>query len=205
MLSLGYVGIALVIALEVIIPPIPSEVFLPLAGSLSADGRFNFILVVLAATVGSVTGASALYGAARWAGERIVERWIDKYGKWVLVSRDDLEKSRRWFARYGTQAVLIARVVPGMRSIISVPAGLSSMPFGRYLLFTVLGSLVWNFALVLAGYLLGQNWPQVEVWLDPISPFIYAAIILAVLAFIGKRLWDWFGPGAKRGAKESVK
>ena len=200
MLSLGYLGIAFVIALEVIIPPIPSEVFLPLAGNLVSSGRLDFSLVVIAATIGSVLGSSALYGVSRWAGDTRVGGWIDRFGKWLLVTRDDLEKSRRWFGRYGRQAVLIARVIPGMRSIISVPAGLAGMPFSQFLIFTTLGSLVWNFALVGAGFLLGNNWKEVEAWIDPISPFIYTAIILVVVLFIGKRIWDRFGPGARKNA-----
>lgn len=201
MLSLGYVGIAFVIALEVIIPPIPSEVLLPLAGNLAAKGELNFFLVILAATIGSVGGSSALYGASRWAGERRVERWIERYGKWLLVSTADLHKSRRWFGRYGSQAVFLARLVPGMRSIISVPAGLSSMKFEKFLLYTTIGSLVWNTALVGAGAILGESWKAVEGWIDPISPFIYAAIILAVLLFVGKRLYDRFRPSPQKSTE----
>lgn len=200
MLSLGYLGIAFVIALEVIIPPIPSELFLPLAGNLVFNKQLDFSLVVISATIGSVLGSSALYGISRWAGDKRVGGWIDRYGKWMLVTRDDLEKSRRWFGRYGRQAVLIARVIPGMRSIISVPAGLAGMSFSHFLIFTTLGSILWNFTLVGAGFLLGKNWHNVEAWIDPISPFVYAAIILAVVLFIGKRLWDKFGPGARKSA-----
>jgi membrane protein DedA with SNARE-associated domain len=190
--TLGYVGVAFLIALETVIPPIPSEVVLPLAGSLSAAGQFEFYLVVIAATIGSLAGSSLLYFAGRWAGETRLEQWIARYGKWVMVSQEDFDRSQAWFRKYGSAAVLIARVVPGLRSIISVPAGLTAMPFGRYALYTVLGSAVWNIMLVSAGYFLGHNWEIVETVLDPVSPVIYAGIILTVALFVGKRAWDRF-------------
>ncbi|MDQ5824458.1 MAG: DedA family protein [Chloroflexota bacterium] len=188
--TLGYIGLVFLIALETLIPPIPSELILPLAGYRSATGQFNFYLMVIAATTGSLLGSSIIYGVGRWAGDTRIEGWIDRYGKWMVITREDLAKSRRWFERYGTPAVIIARVIPGMRSIISLPAGLTGMPYGKFALLTVLGSAFWNFLLIGAGYLLGDNWSQVEVWLDPISPVIYALIVLAVVGFIVKRLLD---------------
>lgn len=146
--TLGYIGVAFLVALETVVPPIPSEIILPLAGSLSATGRFNIVLVIIAATIGSVGGASFLYGISRWAGETRVESWIDRYGKWILLSRNDLDRSRQWFSRHGGLTVLIARVIPTIRSLVSIPAGLSSMPFLRFLIFTTIGSLIWNVALV---------------------------------------------------------
>ena len=117
--DVGYAGVALLIALEAVFPPIPSEVILPLSGSLSAAGKFNVFLMVAAATLGSLGGASMLYGIGRWGGERRIGDWLDCYGKWLLLSRSDLDRSREWFVRYGSPAVLIARVIPGMRSFVS--------------------------------------------------------------------------------------
>src|SRR5437588_4958372 len=136
----GYAGVALLIALEAVFPPIPSEVILPLSGSLSAAGKFNVFLMVAAATLGSLGGASILYGIGRWGGERRIGDWLDRYGKWFLLSRSDLERSREWFARYGSLTVLICRFIPGMRTFVSVPAGLVEMPYGRFLVFTAIGS-----------------------------------------------------------------
>jgi membrane protein DedA with SNARE-associated domain len=188
--SLGEIGVALVIFIETIIPPIPSELLLPLAGKLVADGKFNFVTMLVAATLGSVAGATLLYGLARWAGEHTVERWIDRWGKWILVTREDLDHSREWFRKHGNITVLIARLIPGLRSLVSIPAGLSSMPFGQFLLFTTLGSFAWNLILISSGMLLGSQYHLIEQWLDPISPLIYLLVVLAVMAFIGKRLWD---------------
>jgi membrane protein DedA with SNARE-associated domain len=191
--SLGEIGVALVIIIETVIPPIPSELLLPLAGSLVAKGEFNFFSIVLAATIGSVTGATVLYSIARWAGDQRVDRWIDRWGKWVLVSREDMDQARAYFGKKGNRAVLIGRVIPGIRSVISIPAGLTGMPVTDFLIYTTIGSAIWNLLLVSAGFFLGQQYDLVEKWLDPISPIIYALVIVAVLGFIGKRLWGRYG------------
>lgn len=191
--DLGEIGVALVIMIETVIPPIPSELLLPLAGSLVAKGEFNFLSIVLAATMGSVAGATLLYGIARWAGNRRIDRWIDRWGKWVLVSREDMDQARSYFGKYGNRAVLIARLIPGVRSVISVPAGLTGMPIADFLIYTTIGSALWNLMLVSAGFFLGQQYDLVEKWLDPVSPIIYALVAVAVLAFVGKRLWSRYG------------
>jgi membrane protein DedA with SNARE-associated domain len=196
--AIGYVGVALLIALEQVFPPIPSEVLLPLAGSLSATGRFNLAFVIAAATIGSCLGAAILYGIGRFGGEHRIGPFLDRYGKWMLLSRADLHSSRAWFARHGTWAVLVARLIPGMRSIVSVPAGLAHMPFARFMLLTAIGSGIWNIGLVGAGYVLGQNWDQVKDWLAPLSPIIYLTMILVVTLFVGRRLWSLYGPQARR-------
>lgn len=194
--GMGYVGVALLIAIEVMFPPIPSEVILPLAGSLSAAGRFNIVLVILAATVGSLTGSSLLYALGRWGGERRVGDWLDRYGKWLLLSRDDLHKARDWFGRHGNYAVLLARLMPGMRSFISLPAGLTSMPFGRFLAFSAVGSAIWNSILVLAGYYLGSNWNAVKGFLAPFGPVVYLAVFGLLALFVVRRLRDKFRPAS---------
>jgi membrane protein DedA with SNARE-associated domain len=185
--TLGYIGIGLLIALETVVPPIPSEVVLPLAGSLSAQGRFHIVLAIAAATAGSMVGALFLYSLSRWAGQARLERWVDRYGKWVLLSRGDINKATGWFNRYGTYAVLIGRFIPGVRSIVSIPAGLSGMPLGRFVGFTLLGNTIWNTTLVSAGYLLGQNWTHIEAIVSPFSKVVYVAIGLAVILFFSSR------------------
>lgn len=195
--TVGYVGVALLIGLEAVFPPIPSEVILPLSGSLSAAGRFNVLLMEAAATVGSLMGASILYSIGRWGGEKRIGDWLDRYGKWVLLSRADLDSSRTWFAKHGRPAVLVARVIPGMRSFVSVPAGLALMPYGRFLVFTAIGSAMWNGALIAAGYFLGKNWDEVQGWIAPLGPLVYGFIAVLLAWFVGRRLWAKFGPGAR--------
>ncbi|MBF6615039.1 MAG: DedA family protein [Chloroflexi bacterium] len=186
--TVGYPGVAFLIALESLFPPIPSEVILPLSGSLSASGKFNIYAMLLAATTGSTMGASILYGIGRWSGEARIGDWLDHYGKWLLLSREDLDRSRVWFALHGNAAVLVARVIPGMRSIVSVPAGLSSMPYSRFVLFTAIGSALWDGALLFAGYFLGENWNKVEGWLSPLGPAVYGFIALLLVIFVVRRL-----------------
>jgi membrane protein DedA with SNARE-associated domain len=112
---------------------------------------------------------------------------VDRYGRWVLLSRGDIARATRWFERYGTAAVLIGRFIPGIRSIVSIPAGLAGMPVGRFVGFTLLGNTIWNTTLVSAGYLLGQNWTHIEAIVSPVSKVVYVAIGLAVIAFFSTR------------------
>ncbi|TDC36893.1 DedA family protein [Micromonospora sp. KC213] len=174
--SLGAVGVAFLVALESIIPPIPSEIVLAMAGYLSSEGRFSLVLIVLAATVGSLGGALALYWIGAALGEDRLKRWLDRL---PLVDLDDLEKADRWFERYGRWAVLIGRLVPVVRSLVSVPAGANRMRLGEFVLLTTLGSGVWNTLIVGAGYALGTRWSDVDRYS---SWFNYA--ISAVFAFM---------------------
>ena len=129
-----------------------------MSGSLSASGVFNVWLALLAAVVGSCAGASVLYGIGRWGGEERIGAWLDRWGKWILLDRSDVAKARRWFACYGPITVMMCRVLPGLRSIVSIPAGLAHMPYGKFVIFTAIGSAVWNGALVGFGFYLGTNW-----------------------------------------------
>jgi len=200
--TIGYPGIALLIALEAVFPPIPSEVILPLTGSLSASGTFNFVLVVLSAIIGSCMGATFLYSVGRGGGEERIAGWLDRYGKFMLLNRSDLYATKGWFGRHGTWAVLVARLLPGMRTFVSVPAGLVSMPYFRFILLTAVGSGLWNGFLVAAGYFLGKNWDQVQGWIAPFGPIVYGFIFLLVAIFVGRRLWTKFGPPSRQGAGE---
>ena len=189
MLSLGYPGITLLIALETVFPPMPTELILPLAGSLSAQGRFGWPGLVVAATIGSLMGATLLYGLARWGGEPVVARLLDRYGRYFGLSSADLTSVQRWFDRNGEKMVVLARITPGLRTLISVPAGLALMPLPRFWLYTALGSGLWNSALMLAGRALGENWSQVEAVLGPIGPVVYGVLLLVLMLFVGRRLW----------------
>ncbi len=124
--------------------------------------------------------------------------WLDRYGKWVLLDRSDLDKARRWFARHGSIAVLIARILPGLRTIVSIPAGLALMPYPRFLLFTAIGSALWNGALIGFGYYLGANWDQVKSLLEPFGLVIYGLIFALVLTFVVLRLRSKFGSNAPK-------
>jgi membrane protein DedA with SNARE-associated domain len=185
--TLGYPGIAGLIALEGVIPLVPSEIILPLAGSLAARGQLLLPLLLLAAVLGSVASASLYYAIARWGGEPLIGRLLDRWGRWLMLSRADLDTTRAWFVRRGPLMVIVGRFTPGLRTLISVPAGLAGMPYPQFALYTALGSSVWNGGLLLAGWLLGANWPSVQGWLAPIAPVIYLALLLLVAVFFWRR------------------
>ncbi|MFG3707431.1 DedA family protein [Micromonospora sp. NPDC047670] len=173
----GALGVALLVALESIIPPIPSEIVLAMAGYLAGEGRFNVVLVVLAATAGSLAGALVLYWLGAAAGEDRLKRWLDKL---PLVDRDDLEKADRWFERHGRWAVLFGRMVPVVRSLVSVPAGANRMPLPEFVAFTTLGSGIWNTLFVGLGYALGSRWQQIEKYSNWFDYGIIAVFVVMI-------------------------
>lgn len=182
MTALGEVGVGVLVALENLFPPIPSEVVLPLAGFLASQGRMDLLLVVVAATVGSVLGAVALYEVGTRVGRTRMYRWVDRL---PLMDVEDLERAESWFRRHGEVSVLVGRCIPVVRSLISVPAGVADMPRVRFLLLTALGSGVWNAVFVGAGYALGAQFEQVEEYSSWFNYAIYAAIM--VLLALGVR------------------
>ncbi|MBC8076858.1 MAG: DedA family protein [Chloroflexales bacterium] len=184
MARLGYPGIALLMFLENIIPPIPSELIMPLAGFLSAEGRLSFAGVVVAGTVGAVLGALPFYYLGRLAGETRLKAWADRYGRWVAVSSDDIDRVQRWFARHGGKAVFLGRLVPGIRSYISIPAGLARMPLLRFLLYTIPGVALWSTLLAFAGRLLGSNYERVGQYLGPVGSAVLGLSVLSTLVWI---------------------
>jgi membrane protein DedA with SNARE-associated domain len=153
--ALGAPGVGIAIALESVFPPLPSEVFLPLAGFAAARGEMSIVAAVAWSTAGSLAGALVLYGLGARLGLARLRALADRV---PLVSCDDVDKADAWFHRYGTWAVFFGRMVPMVRSLVSIPAGTTGMPLGRFALLTTAGSLIWNTVFVVAGYLLGANW-----------------------------------------------
>ena len=185
---LGYLGVAVLVALENVFPPIPSEVILPLSGFLAGQGRFWLPAVILAATVGSVVGALILYAVGHVFGEARIRRLVRRYGKWLGVDELDLDRANAWFNRYGPAVVFFGRLVPIVRSIVSIPAGVGRMPLGPFLLYTTLGSGLWNIALIGAGWLLGDNWEAAGPYVEVFQYLVIAAAAAAVLWFLYRRL-----------------
>ena len=175
--ALSYIGVALLVALENLFPPIPSEVVLPFAGFVARDGNANLVGMIAAATVGSMVGAWVLYGVAAAIGPERLEALVVAHGRWIRLSVHDLEKAERWFDRRAVVAVLVGRCVPLIRSLVSIPAGLRRMSLPVFSLYTLLGSLLWNTGLIGAGYLLRDQWDSVE---PVISWFQYLVIALMV-------------------------
>ncbi len=174
----SYLGIILLMILENVFPPIPSELIMPLAGFISTQGELSLPLVIAAGTAGSVLGAIPLYLLGRWAGEERLRRWIERHGRWIGVSPQDYTKSRDWFERHGRKTIFFCRLVPGIRSLISVPAGVAKMKIGIFLLYTTLGSAIWSGLLAGAGRALGGNYEQVEKVIGPISTGVVVSLVL---------------------------
>jgi membrane protein DedA with SNARE-associated domain len=193
------VGIAFAVALETIVAPIPSEVILPMAGwkvsQSAADPSvvepltglpWNMLLAIVFATVGSVVGALVGYAIGAFGGRPL----LDRYGRYVGIGEDDLQRADQWFERWGALAVFAGRMVPLVRTFVSYPAGIARMPLGRFVLFSALGSLPWNAALIYAGFLVGENYAQVEAALRPWELVIYALVVGLAVILIGRWLWS---------------
>ena len=179
--QLGYLGLAFLMFLENVFPPIPSELIMPLAGFLVAKGDLTFAGVVLAGTAGSVAGALPLYWMGRKLGKQRVVDWADAHGRWLTISGKHIERATAWLDRHGTWAIFFGRLIPGVRSLISIPAGIARMNLGVFLLLTTLGSALWSALLAGAGYLLGSSFEKVETVVGPVSNGILVAVLLVYL------------------------
>lgn len=188
--AIGYLGVALLVALENVFPPIPSEVVLPAAGLYAEKngGVLPLIGMVLAATAGSVVGAWVLYAAAAWIGPDRLRALVIRRGRWFGVKERDLDKAEGWFDRREEMAVLVCRCVPLVRSLVSVPAGFRRMDRLRFTLYTALGSLVWNTALILVGYAASSYQDEVETIISYVQYVVVLAIVLAVGWFAWRRI-----------------
>ena len=180
--DLGYLGLALLMVAETVFPPIPSEVVLPLAGYLVQQGDFAFVPTLLASTAGSLVGAVLLEEAARSGGRPFAARFM-RFAHQDPAKLDDAE---RWFRRRGSIMVLAGRCIPGVRSLVALPAGLLRMPRGRYVVLTLVGSTIWNALLIGAGYVLGTQWERVG---DIVGPLAVPALAVVVLGGAGVVLW----------------
>ena len=176
--SAGYMGIALLMFVENVFPPIPSEVIMPLAGYMATQGRLSFVGVVVAGAVGTVLGALPLYYLGQKIGEERLKEFADAHGRWLTLSRRDIERAKRWFNRHGAVTVFFCRLVPGVRSLISIPAGIGKMNLGLFLAYTAAGAAVWTALLAYLGYFLGRSFRKVGEYLDPASCVVVGAVVL---------------------------
>lgn len=206
--AIGYVGVALIVALESVVVPIPSEVVLPFAGFLAADptafepltgARWSPILVVVAGVAGSVLGSLVAYAIGAIGGRPFLLR----FGRFLLISPADVQRADTFFGRHGTKAAFFGRMVPVVRSLVSFMAGISRMPLGPYVLYSTLGSLPWVLLLVGAGTVLGASWPAIEEALRPLERLVLVGLGLAAIGFVAWRLrgrWVRFLPASGRSA-----
>jgi membrane protein DedA with SNARE-associated domain len=180
----GYLGILFLIALENVFPPIPSEVILTFGGYMTTRTNLTIIGVIVAATIGSVVGAIILYGIGRLLDVKRLEKIVDRWGHILRVTRQDIYKADAWFDKYGYWTVLFCRMVPLIRSLISIPAGMSNMNFGLFLVFTTIGTLIWNIVLVSVGAAVGESWGEIVAFMDVYSNIAYALIALGIVIFL---------------------
>lgn len=185
----GYLGIMFAMFTENVFPPIPSELIMPAAGFAVARGDLNLIVVILAGTLGSVLGALPLYYLGRIFNKERLVVFTENYGKYVFVKPEDILSSNDWFNKHGKKAVFFGRMVPGIRSLISIPAGMNQMPMLSFLTLTALGASIWTTLLTLAGYHFGKNYELIETILAPYSKiFLLLAVVIIFGWFIKRRL-----------------
>ena len=177
--SLGYFGVGLLVLLENVVPPIPSEVVLPLAGYVAAEGALALAGVIVASTIGSTAGALPVYYAGQRLGRARVRRAAERHGCWLGVSPEDIDRADGWFKRHRGSAVFVGRLVPGLRSVISLPAGIAGMEMWRFVLYTAAGATLWNGALTGAGYLLVHRFTVVEEQLNVVTNVVIGAMVVA--------------------------
>lgn len=183
----GYFGLALLTLLENVFPPIPSELIMPLAGFNSAQGKLSFWGAVAAGSAGSLVGAFAWYYLARRVSEASLRRWIERHGHWLGIELDDFERSNRWFERHGSWVVFAGRLIPGLRTLISVPAGLTCMPAVPFLIYSALGTLIWTAALTWGGHVLGSEYEQIGRYIGPVSWVVVGGVVVSLAVHILKR------------------
>ncbi|WP_044893280.1 DedA family protein [Bacillus alveayuensis] len=180
----GYMGILLLIALENIFPPIPSEVILTFGGFMTTTTNLSFIGVITFSTIGSVIGAIILYSIGLLIDVNRMEKIVDKWGHILRLTKKDIYNANAWFSKYGVWAVFFCRFIPLIRSLISIPAGMSRMNFGLFLLLTTLGTLIWNVTLIKIGTVVGESWESIVGYMDIYSNVVYAALVLLFILFV---------------------
>lgn len=187
--SLGYWGIALLMFVENLFPPIPSELIMPLAGYTAnlPGSRLNIVGVFVAGLLGSAIGALIWYYPGKFLGEKRLQDLANRYGKWINISSKDISKAKSWFDSQGHKAVFIGRLIPGVRTFISVPAGISNMPLLPFLFYTTLGSAAWVGLLTYSGYLLGSQYELVDKYLAPVSKIVLGTLVLVFVVWVLKR------------------
>lgn len=188
-LDLGYAGLALLMLIENVFPPIPSEIIMPLGGFLVSQGELALTGVILAGSLGSVTGSLLLFILGRQFRRRRLEQWAERHGQWLLITAGDVQQAFAWFERHGHKAVFLARLVPGVRSLISLPAGSSAMHPLPFLLYTGLGTVMWCSALAWGGMALGAQYERLSRLVQQAGTTVVLLLLLAAAAWILKRLW----------------
>jgi membrane protein DedA with SNARE-associated domain len=181
--SAGYFGVGIAVFVESVFAPIPSPFILPFVGFVSSRTDQSLIISILVASLGAYLGSFPFYFLGRW-GEKAVEKFLKKFGKYLFIEQEEVDKGFEFFEKYGSSIVFTGRLIPLVRSVISFPAGVARMPFFKFSVYTILGSAVWSTALALAGYLLGGQWEVVIVWLERYENIVILLTILLILGYV---------------------
>ncbi|EPN8126885.1 DedA family protein [Listeria monocytogenes] len=185
MADFGYIGIFVLIMVENLFPPIPSEIILTFGGFMTTVTSLNVLMVIIVATLGSVVGAILLYKVASYFGKERLTKIVLKYGRILRLKESDIERAESFFLKYGSWAVFLCRMIPLIRSLISIPAGMTKMKMSRFLILTTAGSLLWNTVLIGLGAVLGESWNEIVVFMDSFSTIIYSVIAILVVVGLG--------------------
>lgn len=185
--QLGYFGIALLMFLDNIFPPIPSEIIMPSAGYTASQGQLQLFGVIIAGSIGSILAAAVLYWIGRKIPKAVLLHWVDRYGKYLFIKSKDVSKALDWFEHYGHRIVFFGRMIPAIRSLISIPAGISGMPFGKFLLYSSVGTLIWTTFLACVGFYLGENQALMYSVLQKAGFLILMVFIVYISVFIYRK------------------
>jgi membrane protein DedA with SNARE-associated domain len=185
--SLGYIGIGLLMFAENLFPPIPSELIMPLVGFSISQGNMSFVPAIACGVIGTVLGAFPWYYIGRVFDEAKLEKLADRYGKYIFVSGKDISKSNQWFEKYGNTAVLLGRLVPGVRTLISLPAGINNMKMSSFLIYSTIGTFLWVTFLTVIGYVLGDNYTLAEKYIAPVSKIALLSIAFFFILWVVRK------------------
>ncbi|EAE5921980.1 hypothetical protein LMIV_1629 [Listeria monocytogenes FSL J1-208] len=185
MADFGYIGIFVLIMVENLFPPIPSEIILTFGGFMTTVTSLNVVMVIIVATLGSVVGAILLYKVASYFGKERLTKIVLKYGRILRLKESDVERAENFFLKYGSWAVFLCRMIPLIRSLISIPAGMTKMKMSKFLILTTAGSLLWNTVLIGLGAMLGESWNEIVVFMDSFSTIIYSVIAITLVVGLG--------------------
>ena len=186
--TLGYPGIILTMAIESALIPLPSEIIMPFSGFLASTGKFDLNLVALSGAIGNVIGSLIAYAIGFYGHEKLVRRFIRKFGKWILISEKELDETEKLLHRFKDLVVLGSRVIPGIRTVISLPCGFAKLPLGRFVVLTFFGSLIWSYFLAWIGYVLGQNWHSIGPYFHELDAVVVGIIVSGVGWYIYHKL-----------------
>ena len=184
---LGYFGIALLMFLDNIFPPIPSEIIMPSAGYTASQGTLTLMGVIMAGSIGSLLAAAVLYWIGYQFSHAAIFRFVDRYGKYLFIKTEDVKKSLHWFEQHGHRIVFFGRMVPAVRSLISIPAGMSRMPFWKFMLFSGLGTVIWTTFLACVGFYFGENQAFMQQIFSRVGYVILSLVLLGIIVIMYKR------------------